>query len=132
MTIRANGTFEVKLTPQPADSGAPAVGRMSIGKQFHGDLEAASYGQMLTAVTSVKGSAGYVVIEQVTGTLHGRSGAFVLQHSGTMTRGAPQQIVGVVPDSGTGELAGLTGTMTINIADGKHSYDFEYTLAGAA
>ena len=86
---------------------------------------------MLAAMTGVKGSAGYVAIEQVTGTLHGRSGAFVLQHSGTMTRGAPQLIVSVVPDSGTGELAGLAGTMTIVIADGKHSYDFEYTVANA-
>src|ERR1022692_1141654 len=129
-TMHARGTFEVKLTPQPADSGAPAVGRMSIDKQFHGDLEATSKGQMLAAVTSVKGSAGYVAIEQVTGSLRGRSGTFVLQHSGTMTRGTPQQIVSVVPDSGTGELVGLTGTMTITIADGKHSYDFEYTLAG--
>jgi hypothetical protein len=103
---------------------------MSIDKQFHGDLEATSKGQMLAAVTSVKGSAGYVAIEQVTGSLRGRSGTFVLQHSGTMTRGTPQQIVSVVPDSGTGELVGLTGTMTITIADGKHSYDFEYTLAG--
>jgi len=131
MTTHATGTFEVTLTPQPVDGAAPAVGRMSIDKQFHGDLEATSKGQMLTAVTGVKGSAGYVAIEQVTGSLHGRSGAFVLQHSGTMTRGAPQQIVSVVPDSGSGELAGLAGTMTIAIADGKHSYDFEYTLAGA-
>jgi hypothetical protein len=104
---------------------------MSIDKQFHGNLVGSSKGQMLTAGTSVKGSAGYVAIEQVTGTLHGRSGAFVLQHSGTMTRGAPQLIVSVVPDSGTGELAGLTGTLTIAIADGKHSYDFDYALAGA-
>ena|ERR1039458_3275139 len=128
--MHASGTFEVKLTPQPVDGEASAVGRMSIDKQFQGNLEAASYGQMLTAVTGVKGSAGYVAIEQVTGSLHGRSGAFVLQHSGTMTRGAPQLTVSVVPDSGTGELLGLTGTMTITIADGKHSYDFEYTLAG--
>ena len=129
--MHASGTFEVKLTPQPADNEAPAVGRMSIDKQFHGDLEAASCGQMLTALTSVKGSAGYVAIEQVTGSLHGRSGAFLLQHSGTITRGAPQQIVSVVPDSGSGELAGLAGTMTIIIAEGKHSYDFEYMLADA-
>src|ERR1017187_1028152 len=128
--MHASGTFEVKITPQPVDADAPVFGRMSLDKQFHGDLEAASYGQMLTAVTGVKGSAGYVAIEQVTGSLHGRSGAFVLQHSGTMTRGAPQLTVSVVPDSGTGELLGLTGTMTITIADGKHSYDFEYTLAG--
>ncbi|HUE24997.1 MAG TPA: DUF3224 domain-containing protein [Bryobacteraceae bacterium] len=129
--MHARGTFEVKLTPQPAEGEAPAVGRMSIDKQFHGNLVGSSKGQMLTAGTSVKGSAGYVAIEQVTGTLHGRSGAFVLQHSGTMTRGAPQLIVSVVPDSGTGELAGLTGTLTIAIADGKHSYDFDYALAGA-
>jgi hypothetical protein len=132
MTTRASGTFEVKLTPQAPDGDAPGVGRMSIDKQFHGDLEGSSKGQMLAAVTSVKGSAGYVAIEQVTGSLHARSGGFVLQHSGTMTRGAPQLIVSVVPDSGTGELEGLAGTMNIVIADGKHSYDFEYTLAGAA
>src|ERR1022692_3743197 len=125
--MHASGTFEVKITPQPADGEDPAVGRMAIDKQFHGDLEATSKGQMLAAVTSVKGSAGYVAIEQVTGSLRGRSGTFVLQHSGTMTRGTPQLIVSVVPDSGTGELVGLTGTMTITIADGKHSYDFEYT-----
>jgi hypothetical protein len=101
---------------------------MTIDKQFHGDLEAVSRGQMLTAVASVKGSAGYVAIEQVTGSLHGRSGGFVLQHTGTMTRGAPQLIVSVAPDSGTGQLAGLAGAMTIGIAEGKHSYDFEYTL----
>ena len=128
-TMHASGTFEVKLTPQPGDEQAPGVGRMAIDKQFHGDLEAVSRGQMLTAVTSVKGSAGYVAIEQVTGSLHGRSGAFVLQHSGTMTRGTPQLIVSVVPDSGSGQLAGLAGTLTITIAEGKHSYDFEYTLA---
>jgi len=128
-TMHASGTFEVKLTPQPGDEQAPGVGRMAIDKQFHGDLEAVSRGQMLTAVTSVKGSAGYVAIEQVTGSLHGRSGAFVLQHSGTMTRGTPQLIVSVVPDSGSGQLAGLAGTLNITIAEGKHSYDFEYTLA---
>jgi hypothetical protein len=131
MTIRANGTFEVKLTPQPAEAEAPALGRMSIDKQFHGDLEATSKGQMLAHSTSVKGSAGYVAMERVTGTLHGRSGTFVLQHSGTMARGAPELTVNVVPDSGTGELTGLAGTLAITIADGKHSYDFEYTLAGA-
>jgi hypothetical protein len=121
MTNHASGTFEVKLTPQGA-------GRMSIEKQFRGDLEAASTGEMLMAGTSVKGSAGYVAIEHVSGSLHGRTGGFVLQHSGTMNRGAPQLSVTVVPDSGTGELEGLAGKMTINIADGKHSYDFEYTL----
>jgi Protein of unknown function (DUF3224) len=127
MTSRASGTFEVKLTPQATDDAA--LGRMSLDKQFHGDLEATSKGEMLTAGTSVKGSAGYVAIERVSGTLQGRSGTFILQHSGTMTRGAPQLTITVVPDSGTGQLAGLAGKMTIEIADGKHSYDFEYTLA---
>ena len=130
LTTHASGTFEVKLNPQ-TDDGDPTVGRMSLDKQFHGDLEAASKGQMLTAMTDVKGSAGYVAIERVTGKLHGHSGSFALQHSGTMTRGAPQLTITVVPDSGTGELVGLAGKMTIDIVDGKHSYDFEYTLAKA-
>jgi hypothetical protein len=131
MTMRAHGTFEVKATPQPADGAAPAIGRMSLEKRFQGDLDGASCGLMLASGTAVKGSAGYVAIDQVTGSLHGRAGTFVLQHSGAMTRGAPRMTVGVVPDSGTGELLGLEGAMTIAIADGKHSYDFEYTLAGA-
>jgi hypothetical protein len=128
---RANGTFEVKLTPQATDdkTETATLGRMLIDKQFHGDLEATSKGEMLTAGTDVKGSAGYVAIERVSGTLHGRSGAFVLQHSGTMTRGTPQLTVTVVPDSGTGQLVGLAGKMAIIITDGKHSYDFEYTIA---
>jgi predicted flavoprotein YhiN len=121
---RASGTFEVKLTPQESAT----IGRMSIDKQFHGDLEATSKGEMLSAMTDVKGSAGYVAIERVTGTLHGRSGSFVLQHSGTMTRGEPQLSVTVVPDSGTDELAGLAGTLTIRIADKQHFYEFDYTL----
>jgi hypothetical protein len=130
MTHRASGTFDVKVTPQASDDkseGAP--GRMSIDKQFHGDLEATSKGEMLTAGTAVKGSAGYVAIERVRGALHGRTGTFALQHSGTMTRGAPQLTITVVPDSGTGQLAGLAGQMAIVITEGKHSYDFEYTLA---
>jgi hypothetical protein len=126
----ARGTFEVKLTPLAADDPAAdaSLGRMSIDKQFRGDLEGTSKGQMLSAMTSVKGSAGYVAIEKVTGTLDGRSGSFVLQHSGTMTRGVPQLVVTVVPDSGTDQLAGLTGTFTIIIESGKHSYEFEYSL----
>jgi Protein of unknown function (DUF3224) len=126
MTIRASGTFEVKLSPQASDDN---LGRMSIDKQLHGDLEATSKGEMLTAGTAVQGSAGYVAIERVSGKLHGRTGTFVLQHSGTMTRGTPHLTVTVVPDSGTGQLVGLAGKMEIKIADGKHSYDFEYTLA---
>ena len=130
MLSHASGTFEVKLVPQPPEDKAEGstLARMSLDKQFHGDLEATSKGQMLTAGTDVKGSAGYVAIERITGTLQGRAGSFVLQHSGTLTRGAPQQSVTVVPDSGTGQLVGLTGKMTGTIADGKHSYDFDYTL----
>jgi hypothetical protein len=130
MTTHASGSFEVKITPQAQDEAeGSAIGRLSIDKQFHGDLEATSKGQMLTAGTAIEGSAGYVAIEQATGTLHGRSGAFVLQHSGTMARGAGQLTITVVPDSGAGELVGLAGEMAINIVDGKHLYDFEYTLA---
>jgi hypothetical protein len=130
VAIHATGTFEVKLVPQAAEEkiGDPTVGRMSIDKQFHGDLEGTSKGQMLAAMTDVKGSAGYVAMERVSGTLQGRAGTFVLQHSGTMTRGAQQLTITVVPDSGTGQLAGLTGKMVIIITDGKHSYEFEYTL----
>jgi Protein of unknown function (DUF3224) len=124
----AKGTFEVKTTPQPSeDKDDPNLGRFSLDKKFHGDLEATSKGQMLTAGTAVKGSAGYVAIEKVTGTLRGRSGSFVFQHLGTMTQGVPQLSVTVVPDSGTGELVGISGKMDIIIADGKHSYDFEYS-----
>src|SRR5271157_6255160 len=132
--MTATGTFEVKLLPQP--SGDPAadatLGRMSIDKQFHGDIEGTSKGQMLTAGTSVKGSAGYVAIEKVSGALRGLSGTFVLQHTGIMTRGAPQLTITVVPDSGTDQLEGLTGKMTSNRADGRHSYEFEYSLAKGA
>lgn len=104
---------------------------MILDKQYHGDLEAAGKGQMLTAGTGVKGSGAYVAIERVTGTLQGRSGSFTLQHSGIMTHGVPQLMIAVVPDSGTDQLAGIAGKMTINIAaEGKHSYDFEYTLPG--
>ena len=130
MTSNASGSFEVKVTPQAPDHGADAgLGRMSLDKQFHGDLEATSKGQMLAAMSDVPGSGGYVAMERVTGTLKGRSGSFVLQHSGTMTRGVPQMTVGVVPDSGTEQLVGLAGVMTIKIADGKHSYEFAYTIA---
>ena len=130
MTTRASGTFDVKLNPQaPQDETVAAtLGRMTIDKQFQGDLKATSKGQMLTAGTDTKGSAGYVAIERVTGTLHGRSGSFILQHSGTMTRGAGQLTVTVVPDSGTGQLIGLAGKMTIDIVEGKHLYHFDYTL----
>ena len=129
MEQHAKGTFEVKLTPQPPeDKDDSSIGRLTLDKQFHGDLEATSKGQMLAASSAVKGSAGYVAMEKVSGTLRGRAGTFVLQHTGTMTRGAPELSVTVVPDSGTGDLVGLTGTMNIIIADGKHSYEFAYTI----
>ena len=130
MTQHATGTFEVTLAPQgdndPADGAT--LGRMSLDKRFTGDLAGTGQGQMLTAMTAVAGSAGYVAIERVTGTLHGRAGSFVLQHTGTMNRGAPQLAITVVPDSGTGALAGIAGTFVIDIVDGKHFYRFEYTL----
>ena len=123
---RASGTFEVKLNPQSdADN---TVGRMSIDKQFQGDLVGTSKGQMLMAGTGVEGSAGYVAIEKVEGTLGARSGSFYLQHSGTMTRGVGELNITVIPDSATGELVGLSGRMNIIIADGKHSYEFDYEL----
>ena len=129
MTSHASGTFEVKLAPQTLADPASALSRMSIDKQFHGDLEATSKGEMLSAMTEVKGSGVYVAVERVTGTLQGRSGTFLLHHTGIMTRGVPQLSVTVVPDSGTGQLAGLAGKMDIKIDDGKHSYTFDYTLA---
>lgn len=132
MSKRARGPFDVKLAPQKPDNPqaeGSGLGRMSIDKQFHGDLEATSQGEMLAMRTEVANSAGYVAIERVTGTLGGRSGSFVFQHSSTMNRGVASQSINVVPDSGTGELKGLAGAMTITIAEGgKHSYDFNYTL----
>ncbi len=123
---RASGNFEVKLTP----AGGPEepVGRLTIAKTFHGDLEATSAGEMLAFGTSVEGSAGYVAMEKVTGKLGAKSGSFALQHTGTMNRGAPSLTVTVVPDSGTEELAGLTGQMTIDIVEGQHLYGFNYSL----
>lgn len=129
MKKHASGTFDVKMNPQT--SYDESIGRMSIDKQLHGDLEATSKGEFLGAYGSVKGSAGYVAMEKVTGTLNGRSGTFVLQHSGTMTQGTPQLTVTVVPDSGTGQLVGLTGSLTIKIEGGKHFYEFDYTLPEA-
>jgi len=133
MTQHATGPFEVKLAPiDPAfKTEDNSMGRMSIDKQFHGDLEATSKGEMLTAGTSVKGSAGYVAMERVSGSLNGRTGTFILQHNATMNRGVPQLNIVVVPDSGTGQLTGLSGSMNIQIAAGKHSYEFAYSLPEA-
>ena len=124
--MNAKGEFEVKLTAQATED--KTMGRLLIDKTFQGDLTAQSNGQMLSAGTNVKGSAAYVAIEKVSGTLQGRSGTFVLQHTGTLNRGEAQLTVRVVPDSGTDELAGLAGGMTIKITGGKHFYEFEYTL----
>ena len=134
-TMHVSGSFDVKVNPlstegqDAAGSGGAGLGRMSIDKQFHGDLEATSKGEMLATSPDAKGSGVYVALERVTGSLKGRAGSFVLHHTGIMARGVPHLTVEVVPDSGTGQLVGLAGKMTINIAkDGKHSYDFEYTL----
>jgi Protein of unknown function (DUF3224) len=133
MPHHATGTFEVKLSPQslahpPADS---TLGRMSMTKVFSGDLQGTSKGEMLTAGSPTKGSAGYVAIECVRGTLHGRTGTFVLQHSGTMNRGTFELSVRVVPDSGTDDLAGIAGVLDIQIVDGKHLYTLDYALPQA-
>lgn len=130
MTRHARGAFEVKMVPlDGADQvDGITVGRMSLDKQFTGDLEAEGKGQMLTAMTGVEGSAVYVAIERVTGTLQDRSGSFVLHHRGVMDRGAQELSIRIVPDSGAGELAGIAGEMTIAIADGRHAYDLAYTL----
>jgi Protein of unknown function (DUF3224) len=129
-TMHAKGPFEVKLSPQTSpELPQGVISRMSIEKTFHGDLEGSSKGEMLAAGSGAKGSSGgYVALEQVTGTLNGRKGTFVLQHNATMTQGVPWLFIIVVPGSGTDQLAGLSGTMNIVITEGKHSYDFEYTL----
>jgi hypothetical protein len=130
----AKGTFSVKLVPQPPLEGQgpeDVPGRMSIDKQFQGDLTGISKGQMLAAMTAVKGSAGYVAIEKVTGTLAGRSGTFLLQHNATATSKEQNLNIIVIPDSGTGELAGITGKMMIKIEGSKHYYEFTYSLPPA-
>jgi hypothetical protein len=133
MTATAKGPFDVKTTPQGTATDPTAVGRLSLDKTFHGDLEATSGGEMLALRTAVQGSAGYVALERVTGTLAGRTGTFALQHWGVMDKGAPELKIAVVPDSGTGDLTGLTGTMTIDIQPGgKHFYAFTYTLPPTA
>ncbi len=125
--MQANGKFDVKLSPQTS-ADSPPWGRQRIDKVFHGGLEGSSIGEMLAVRTEVKGSAGYVALEQVSATLDGRKGSFFLQHSGLMDKGAPSLVVVVVPDSGAGELKGLSGTMTIQIEGGEHRYAFSYDL----
>ena len=128
----ARGEFVVSMKPLAFEGANPEfkIGRMSIDKQMSGDLTASTMGQMLSAMTSTSGSAGYVAIERVAGVLHGKRGTFVLQHAGTMNRGAPSLVVTVVPDSGTEELVGLEGEFTIKIEEGKHYYEFAYRLPG--
>lgn len=129
----ASGRFEVAMQPQAdpaAETPGATLGRLRLDKQYHGDLQATAQGQMLSAITATPGSAGYVAIEHVTGTLHGRSGSFVLQHRGVMDRGAQALEITVVPDSGTGGLAGLSGRMAIRINEGRHEYDLSYSLPG--
>jgi Protein of unknown function (DUF3224) len=130
MIQHATGPFDVKVTPlEPAFRFEDnSLGRMSLDKQYHGDLEATAKGEMLTGAGTIKGSGGYVAMERVSGTLHGRSGTFVLEHNGTMQNGVFHLNVVIVPDSGTGQLTGLAGTMDILIKEGKHSYDLAYTL----
>jgi hypothetical protein len=127
VTQQATGTFTVTLTPQ--DCGEATLGRMALDKRFEGGLDATSKGEMLAAGTAVKSSAGYVALERVTGSLDGKTGTFVLQHNGSMNRGAPSLTITVVPDSGTGDLTGLTGSMTIDVTGGVHAYSFSYTIA---
>jgi hypothetical protein len=125
----ARGTFDVNLAPQPTDTGGdPAIARMLLDKHYHGDLDGPAKGQMLAHMTAVDGSGVYVAIERFEGTLHGLHGSFALHHTGLMTRGKQSLSVKVLPDSGTGELVGITGTLDIIIADGKHSYVLEYTV----
>jgi hypothetical protein len=124
----AKGTFEVKLTPEQDASGESVVGRMTIDKEFQGDITGTSKGLMVMAGTAVQGSAGYVALEKVTATIDGKSGSFYLQHNGIMNRGEGSLNIVVIPDSGTDQLTGLSGTMSINIEAGKHYYEFEYAI----
>ena len=130
MSAVARGSFTVEMKPQaePTSVEGVSLGRVSLDKRFEGDLAATGKGEMLTALTPIKGSAGYVAIERVTGTLHGRGGSFVFQHTGIMDRGAQQLSITVVPGSGTDALAGIAGTFKLSIVEGRHLYEFEYSL----
>lgn len=130
MSTLANGTFQVQTQPQAQDDPLPGLGRLGLDKQFSGDLVATSKGVMLTAMTPTPGSAAYVAVERVTGSLHGRDGSFALHHSGRMQGGDQQVAICVVPDSGTGQLVGIAGQLDIRIENGQHYYELEYTLPG--
>jgi hypothetical protein len=127
--MEISGKFDVKMSPQPQDGAAEAPGRMLLDKRYNGALDATGTGQMLARMTATQGSAGYVAMELVSGSLDGKPGSFTLQHSGTMTRGVPTLSVSVVPDSGTEALLGLSGTMKIRNEGGEHFYDFDYSLS---
>ncbi len=126
--MHATGPFDVRMTPQPLTVPDPLRSRMSLDKHYHGQLDATGVGEMLSGGDYKTGSAGYVAIETVTGTLDGKRGSFILQHNATMNRGEPQLNVIVVPDSATGDLTGLSGKLTIKIENKQHFYEFEYTL----
>jgi hypothetical protein len=128
MTHHAKGTFDVKITPNGTQQGDPGLSKLTVEKTFHGDLEGTSRGEMLTGDSDRKDSGVYVLIERVTGTLNGRKGTFILHHNGVMTRGTPQLSILIAPDSGTGKLVGISGRFNLDIKDGKHLYDLEYTL----
>ena len=129
----ATGAFDVTVTPLLAEAGIgdESIGRMALSKRFHGDLQASALGQMLATRTPTPGSAAYVALDRVTGTLHGRTGSFSLQHSGTMDRGAPTLDILIVPDSGTEQLAGISGRLRIRIDEGRHFYELDYELPEA-
>ena len=129
--MKIRGEFDVRMSPQPTEDAAGPMGRFLLDKQYRGDLAGASLGQMVAFRSATEGSAGYVAMEQVTGTLAGRTGTFVLQHSSQMTGNVPTQSITVVPDSGTGELTGLSGSMIVDIVDKKHFYEFTYEIANA-
>ena len=130
MSLKASGSFSVTVTPQPAeaDVGDPSIGRMALLKEFQGDLVGSARGQMLATRTEVKGSAAYVALDRVTGSLCGRNGGFSLVHAGSMNRGEPTLTITIVPDSGSDELSGISGSFAIRIVDGQHFYDMEYDL----
>jgi hypothetical protein len=131
-SMTARGTFQVTLTPQASNThDGVTESRVALEKRYHGHLDASGSGTMLSTTTPVKGSAGYVAMERVSGTLHGRAGTFVLQHSGLMTRGTPQLTVEIVADSGTGELTGISGQCGITVTPAGHAYELHYTLTGA-
>lgn len=133
MPMQIRGEFEVTMTAHEPGEDAKEAGvhRRSLRKRYRGELDAVGLGEMLAVHGDVKGSAGYVAMERVTGTLAGRSGSFAIQHHGIMDRGAPSLSIAVIPDSGVGELAGIAGRMGIVVEDGKHFYDFEYDLPDA-